>query len=316
METAPGAHSKQMTMNLPFPLFSLPGAVISLDDEEIFHRLLTRFLPSSWKVVCFTDQSSFAVELEHQLQLQEKVCTDLASVLAQWRSQGGSIIPGLLRFWGQLDERPASLVMIDFRMPYATGVEVLSRPPLQTWDGGKLLVTAHADDRVAVDAFNKKLISQFISKGSLSGDRAQTVALISALRQKGNALIEQTWSSQISLEQLEVLESIKEPLWSILQSQGVEDFAVIGNPFGVLCRRAEKPYWIQLASEQDLASQADAQRDAGATELECEEIRRGRKLMLPDLGLVQSAATAKEAVQLGDGSQKVWGAMFEIESAP
>ena len=300
-------------MNLPFSTFNFSGPVISLDDEDIAHRLLKRLLPSPWEVKCFKDQDEFVAEMSHQLRLQEAVSHDLSSVLASWREQGTDLIEGVLRFWHRQNDRPANLVLIDFRMPGADGVELLSREPLRIWEGGKLLLTAHADDRVAVDAFNRHLITQFVSKGALGDDRAQTVQLIESIKKQGNALFERTWASQVTVEQMEVLEAAKEALAQIILREGWDDYVVIGQPFGILGRGKGSPRWLQLETEESLQSLIEILENTGAAEEDCAEVRERKSIMAVELGSVRPLTNKQPATVLPSKNKKLWGAVFDIE---
>lgn len=300
-------------MNLPFPTFTFSGPVISLDDEDIAHRLLRRLLPSPWEVKCFKDQKEFVAEIEHQMQLQEAVSHDLSGILASWREHGTDLIEGLLRFWHRQSERPANLVLMDFRMPGYDGVELLSQEPLRSWEGGKLLLTAHADDRVAVDAFNRHLITQFVSKGALGDDRNNTVQLIESIKNQGNALFARTWASQVSVEQMEVLDAAKEAIAQIVLREGWDDYAVIGQPFGILGRGKGSPRWLQLETEESLESLIEILENTGATEQDCAEVRERKSIMAVELGAVRPLTNKQPATVLPSKNKKLWGAVFDIE---
>ena len=303
-------------MNLTFSTFFLSGPVISLDDEDIAHRLLKRMLPSSWEVKCFRDQDEFTAEMERQLRLQGTVSHDLSHVLASWRENGTDLIESVLRFWNRQSERPANLVLIDFRMPYADGVELLSRDPLRIWEGRKLLLTAHADDRVAVDAFNRHLITQFVNKGSLAKDRTQTVQLMELIKRQGNALFERTWATQVAVEQMEVLEAAKEALTQIILREEWDEYVVIGQPFGILGCSKGRSRWLQLETEESLESLIEILENTGASEQDCAEVRERKSIMAVELGSVRPRTKKQPATVLPSKNKKLWGAVFDIDLNP
>lgn len=299
-------------MNLTFPMFSFDGPIFSLDDEEIFHRLISRFLPAEWQLRCFTDQEDFKVEILRQLKLQEDVCSRLSDILHDWRTQETSLISSLVKFWHAQIERPASLVLIDFRMPYSTGVELLSSAPLKDWGGIKLLLTAHADDRVAVDAFNRGLISQFISKGALAGNRLQVIDQMGSLRRIGNNLFERTWASQIDHDQQEVVLSIRHRISALIEEDGWQDFAVIGQPFGVLARRRDGSVrWLQLETQSSLPALVDVLENIGISQQDCCEVRSGQALVA--LEIPGAHGKKMPTIDMGSEKQKIWGALFDVD---
>lgn len=299
-------------MQSRFPMFSCDGPTLSLDDEDIFHRLLSRFLPPEWGVHCFTDQNAFAVEIRRQLRLQENICSSLAAIINSWRTQEADLIAGLMTHWQAHRERPACLAMIDFRMPYSTGVDLLSSAPLRDWNGGKLLLTAHADDRVAVDAFNRGLISQFINKGALGESRDQVIALLASMRRMGNSQIESTWASQIGHEQQELISSIRAHIESVIEKEDWQDFAVIGRPFGVLGRKRDGSFrWMQLETQDSLISLVDMLENTGASGEDCLDVKNGKAIVCLEVDGASGKKSA--AIEMGSEKKKVWGALFDVD---
>jgi hypothetical protein len=300
-------------MNLTFPTFSLTGPLISLDDDETSQSLLKHFLPKQWEVKCFSDHGEFAAEMENQLRLQSVINHDLASLLTSWREQGTDLIPAVMRFWRYQRERPANLLLIDFHMPVANGVDLLSNEPLRSWEGGKLLLTAYTEDRVAVDAFNRHLIGQFIHKGELKEKRTLTVQIFEAIKREGNGLFERTWASQLSVEQLDVLQAVKAALLQIIQRDEWEDYAVIAQPFGILGRVGESYRWLQLETEDSLISLAELLENTGASEQDCAAVRDAKAIMAVELGSVLPHTKSQPAIPLSTNGMRVWAAMFDVD---
>lgn len=63
-----------------------------------------------------------------------------------------------------LSREPIELVLTDQRMPGMTGVELLSRVAEKMPDTARMIVTAHSDVRVVIDAINTGRVDQYISK--------------------------------------------------------------------------------------------------------------------------------------------------------
>ena len=63
-----------------------------------------------------------------------------------------------------LDREPIELILTDQRMPGMTGVELLSKVAETRPDVARMIVTAHSDVRVVIDAINSGRVDQYISK--------------------------------------------------------------------------------------------------------------------------------------------------------
>jgi DNA-binding NtrC family response regulator len=87
---------------------------------------------------------------------------------------------------GILHRQPLLLVLSDFRMPGLTGVDVLaSARRLQPW-AGRLLMTGHADTRVALDAINDAKVEAFVRK---PWEAAAFVSTVQRLLREHRALV-------------------------------------------------------------------------------------------------------------------------------
>lgn len=245
-------------MSVNFSLMSQDGPVLSLDDEPIFHRLLSRLL-SARKVSCFTDRKAFQAEVQRQIALQQRACNILGDLIDAWRNDSVSLIQGVLGYWrspSYVDM--ATVAIIDYRMPFETGLEVLANPILQAWKGRALLLTAHADERVAVEAFNAGLIEQFVSKQAIAERPESIGTCVRELQMAGNQDIELVWSSQMCHStRAEVLTNASS-LRDLYRQRGWARHAVIGDPFGILALTASGAVeWFQLETQASLASLAE-----------------------------------------------------------
>ena len=90
------------------------------------------------------------------------------------------------------------LLVLDTSMPTMDGLEALSE--LVEWPGSRVLLTGQADEQIAVRAFNRGLIDQFIPKQS--PDIAGTlVAAVNHLLTTPNARHAQIWRAALTPEQ-------------------------------------------------------------------------------------------------------------------
>lgn len=303
-----------MTVN--FPLFLQKGVLLSLDDEEIFHRLLGKVL-SHWSIEHFTEIPDFTEAMRQQVSLQDKACDRLTRMLADWREEGASLKESLFEFWSDpAFQGLASLVMVDYRMPHASGVEVLSTQMLQAWRGAKLLLTAHADDRIAVEAFNGSLIDKFVSKQVIADDPRSLDTLVTSVVEAGNDALQRVWASQITHQQQLSLELAKTQLFRIIKENGWTKHAVIGQPFGILGMNAKgRAQWLQIETQESFRELKELLIDESRiSDQERESIIRRECLPLLELDIdveVEKVAI-KPAIELGNGGASLLGAVFDI----
>ncbi|QJW85133.1 response regulator [Ramlibacter terrae] len=79
-------------------------------------------------------------------------------------ARGQAAHPADLGYWSKYTERYAlsRVCVVDFSMPGMDGLQALAE--LGDWPGSRVLLTGQADEQVAVRAFNRGLIDQFIPK--------------------------------------------------------------------------------------------------------------------------------------------------------
>jgi len=263
-------------MSVNFSLMSQDGPVLSLDDEPIFHRLLSRLL-SARKVSCFTDRRAFQAEVQRQIALQQLACDILGDLIDAWRTDSVSLIQGVLDYWRSPNYVDmATVAIIDYRMPFETGLEVLANPILQAWKGRALLLTAHADERVAVDAFNAGLIEQFVSKQAIAERPESIETRVRELQMAGNQDIELVWSSQMCHPTRAEVVTNASSLRELYRQRGWTRHAVIGDPFGILALTDRGDIeWFQLETKASLATLAELWTMTGLGAEQGESISRG-----------------------------------------
>lgn len=302
-------------MNVNFPLFSQPGVLLSLDDEAIFHRLLSKVL-HRWEIRCFTEISDFAQAMEQQVSLQELACEHLTQLLADWREEDVPLREGLIRFWEEdVFKGLASLIMVDYRMPHASGIDVLSTPVLHAWRGGKLLLTAHADDRIAVEAFNGSLIDQFVSKQVMAEDPRVIENIVSTVASAGNGALQRVWAAQITHLQQQCLDQCQTALMKQVEMSGWSRHAVLGQPFGILGKTQDGVVqWLQLETEDTFSALLEMLETSGVGIQDRLLIREGKALPLLELGHegVGRTIDIQRTIDLGCGEAKLLGAIFDV----
>lgn len=302
-------------MNLPFPLISSRGPLLSLDDEDIFHRLLVRMLGGIWTVRCFTSVPDFRTEVERQVELQDQASSELAGIIRDWREDGSSLCGGIIRYWKSTPEAMASGVLVDFRMPLANGLEVLASAAVQAWKGGKLLVTAHADDHVAVEAFNGGLISQFVSKAMMAETPERFCSTVQAVCEAGNTKLSGVWSGQVSHKHQSVLNAHQASIEKLTTSRSWVRHAVIGEPFGILgLTKGGRAEWLQLETDDSLISLSELVEGMGLGKDRANTIIRREQLVSLEVRPSNDQTSPwAPAIELGYEGNRLLAAVFDLE---
>jgi CheY-like chemotaxis protein len=200
-------------------------------------------------------------------------------------------------------------------MPGMDGLQALGE--LAEWPGSRILLTGQADEQVAVRAFNRGLIDQFIAKQTPDISR-RLVDAVAHLLATPNARHAQTWRVTLGPEQNALLRipSVGRDLAAFAAKRWVEHF-VIGDPFGILGMDATgQVSWLQLETPEGLKALAELAELEGVPPSGLDDIRNG--LRLADLELRQGLGRSgppelAAAFSVGqDGA--VLAALFAVDS--
>jgi CheY-like chemotaxis protein len=280
---------------MSFPLFQRPGTVVFLDDDPDYLEMLALVLPRHWHVKLFLRPAECINYLQQEPPFWEADAWNQQQLIEQWRA-GKPLIPQILGYWSKYTERYAlaRVCVVDFSMPAMDGLQALAE--LVDWPGSRVLLTGQADEQVAVRAFNRGLIDQFIAKQTPDISR-RLIDAVDHLLSTPNARHAQTWRVTLSPEQNALLRipSVAQDLASFAAKRWVEH-VVIGDPFGVLGMDvAGHVTWLQLETPDGLKALAELAELEGVPPAGLEDIRQGRKLV--DLELRQ-ALGRKDPAQL------------------
>lgn len=299
-----------------FPLFHRPGTVVFLDDDPDYLEMLALVLPRQWHVKLFLRPAEFISYLQQEPPFWEADAWNQQQLVAHWR-EGRALIPQILGYWSKYTERYAltRVCVVDYSMPAMDGLQVLAE--LVDWPGSRVLLTGQADEQVAVQAFNRGLIDQFIAKQTPDISR-RLVDAVEHLLSTPNARHAQTWRATLSAEQNALLRraSVGRDLGSFAAKRWVEH-VVIGDPFGILgLDAAGRVSWLQLETPEGLKAQAELAELVGVPPSGLEDIRQGRRLA--DLELRQALGSSAPpelmpAFPVGE-EQSLLAAVFAVES--
>lgn len=273
---------------MSFPLFHRPGTVVFLDDDPDYLEMLALVLPRQWHVKLFLRPVECINYLQQEPPFWEADAWNQQQLIDHWRG-GKPLIPQVLGYWSKYTERYAltRVCVVDYSMPAMDGLQALGE--LVDWPGSRVLLTGQADEQVAVRAFNRGLIDQFIAKQTPDISK-RLVEAVEHLLGTPNARHAQTWRVTLSPEQNALLRipSVARDLAAFAAKRWAEH-VVIGDPFGVLGMDASgNVSWLQLETADGLKALAELAEIEGVPPAGLEDIRAGRQLA--DLELRQALA--------------------------
>jgi CheY-like chemotaxis protein len=299
---------------MTFPLFHRPGTVVFLDDDPDYLEMLALVLPRHWHLKLFLRPSDCIAHLLQEPPFWEADAWNQQQLIGLWR-EGKPLIPQVLAYWSRYTERYAlsRVCVVDFSMPGMDGLQVLAE--LGDWPGSRVLLTGQADEQVAVRAFNRGLIDQFIPKQTQDISR-RLVEAVERLLFTAHARHAQIWRSTLTQEQSALLRAPGVDAWlTAFCAKNWVEHVVIGAPFGVLGMDAGgKIGWLQLETRQGLNALAELGQMAGVAAADLEAIRGGHRLadveLQQALGAQQPARLA-EPFAIGEGGALL-GALFPV----
>jgi len=301
---------------MSFPLFHRPGTVVFLDDDPDYLEMLALVLPRHWHIRLFLRPPDCIAHLLQEPPFWEADAWNQQQLIALWR-EGKPLIPQILAYWSRYTERYAlsRVCVVDYSMPGMDGLQVLSE--LADWPGARVLLTGQADEQVAVRAFNRGLIDQFIPKQTQDISR-RLIEAVEHLLFTSHARHAQLWRSTLTQEQSALLRAPGVDAWlADFCARNWVEHVVIGAPFGVLGMDAGgKIGWLQLETPQGLPALAELAEVAGVPATSVQEIRAGRQLA--DIELRQALSSTQppalvDAVAVGEGGALL-GALFPVDA--
>lgn len=302
---------------MPFPLYHRLGGVVFLDDDRDYLEMLAEVMPTDWYVRLFISPLACIELLQQERQRSETDIWSQREIINRWR-EDASLIAQILQYWREDGTRRLSLIrvcVVDYAMPAMSGLRVLDE--VSDWSGSRVLLTGRADEQLAVSAFNRHLIDQFIPKQTADIGRRLT-SVIQTQRALADERYQQIWRNTLSREQHTLLcdPLIAQALEQLAASQGWTEHAVIGAPFGVLAlNRQGSASWLQLEPADNLPELADMAESEGWDADTIQDIRNGKKLMDLELQLALGASRppeARPAWVIAGETGKLYAALFSV----
>jgi CheY-like chemotaxis protein len=305
---------------MSFSLYRRPGGVVFLDDDRDYLEMLAEVMPQDWHVrLLLRPVACIDLLLQETIRMEEDAWCH-QEIIRRWNA-GAPLIPQILQYWhgdGQARYALTRVVVVDYSMPSMSGLRVLSE--LTDWQGSRILLTGRADEQLAVSAFNRGLIQQFIPKQAPQIRINLTEAIGNMLRQP-DVRHQQTWRATLSRTQHELLSSpdISRVLSEVAQREGWIEHVVIGVPFGVLgLDHHGNAAWLQLEPAGNLRELAEMAHSQGWEEATVQDVVSGRALIDLELQLALGSMQkpqARKAFSMGSGTELLYAAIFGIPSA-
>jgi CheY-like chemotaxis protein len=276
---------------MSFSLYRRPGGVIFLDDDRDYLEMLGEVMPAEWYVRLFLRPIACIDLLQQETASPETDAWAQQEIVNRWR-EGASLIPQILQYWradGGARFALTQVAVVDYAMPAMSGLRVLSE--LTRWSGARILLTGRADEQLAVSAFNRGLINQFIPKQS-PDIRLRLTTAIHGLRDHPDQRHQQIWCATLSPAQHALLGDplIAQALENLMSRQGWIEHVVIGAPFGVLALDPKGDVsWLQLEPAENLLELADMALSEGWDASTAQDIQTGKKLIDLELHLALGA---------------------------
>ena len=305
---------------MSFALYRRPGGVIFLDDDPDYLDMLAEVMPLDWYVRLLVRPVGCIDLLVKEAPLWEADAWAQQEIINRWR-EGAALIPQILAYWredGRARFGLTHVCVVDYSMPAMSGLRVLGE--LEGWAGLRVLLTGRADEQLAVSAFNRGLIDQFIAKQSPDLRLRLTETILNLLRFP-NARHQQVWRASLTREQHALLgdPAIAQALEALVLAHGWIEHVVIGAPFGVLALDSQGSVsWLQLEPADKLQELAEMAQSQGWDTPTVQDIRAGKKLLDLELQLAlgaQQKPQPRDAFAIGAAPALLHAALFAVNPA-
>lgn len=296
-------------------LMNRPGVLVFLDDDADFLESLALALPPDWPIELFLHPQDCINHLQQEPPRWEQDLWMQQQIVERWHA-GQPLIPQIVQYWREQPARRAltRVALFDYAMPAIDGLSALAELP--DWRGRRVLLTGRADERIAVQAFNRGLIDQYLPKQTEDMAR-RLVDLIDELLAIPDERHEQLWHATLSPAQVALLHhpAAARDLRAWAASRWVEH-VVIGQPFGMLGLAADGTVdWLQLETPAGLADLAGIAAMHGLDAATCAAVRAGEQLPGIELALALDDATVAVEPVLTLGGGVLLAAAFTLGDA-
>jgi CheY-like chemotaxis protein len=233
-----------------FPLLKIEPRTLFVDDDEAIIEVFSNVMPARFRGHFCNRTVEVDSALGNAAELFEREQTLL---MAMDPSREGSPLDCALEYLRWIRSTPVFSVLVsDHVMPEESGVELCLR---HRYHGlRRILLTGVADSDLAVKAFNRGAIEQFIPKQTPRLFES-VVSIIDEHHQISSADRGSCLLAFLSLRSREILNApgVAAGLDGLLKEQAVVDYVAVASPLGVMgTRRDGSGVWIQIEEETSL----------------------------------------------------------------
>jgi len=266
----PSSMPSHMPPPPPLPIFQHPTLTVLVDDSPSFVQSLRFQLGQAHPSIAFSDAAAALAWLRAQGNGESELDGLLSPCIDSYSMEPQPFSVALhveqvcrISLRPQRFMTPAVLV-IDYAMPQMDGIAFCEA--VQDLPCKKILLTGVADERQAIDAFNRGLIDRYIRKSDVDAlDRLET----DLVRLRRDYFLERS-SVVRGLLALHEYSFVSDPAIAALVDQVARNYQIVeyylfNSPSGFLMYDSEaRPHLLVIETEQSMDTHIEVARDSGA----------------------------------------------------
>ncbi|SFG58689.1 Response regulator receiver domain-containing protein [Duganella sp. CF458] len=309
---------------MKLPVYAHPTMTVLVDDSDTFLHSLVFQLDPMQASVCFHDPLQALEWFKTNAQSSElplQVDFDNPNQSAEQRNVAVDL-EQIYRISGQRQRFSIpSVLVVDYSMPQMNGVAFCQA--IQHLPCKKILFTGQADEKIAVDAFNRGLIDRYIKKSAddaLDRLEEEVAALQKAFfQEQSETLLDMLVLHEFSFLRCGALAKVVQQLY---QEHGFVEHYPFPSPSGILFFKADGSAQLMVVETQrGYESQVEMARDSGAPQSLVEALEEKRMLpFFPPDGMYSDEVGQHwhrycKAPQVCKGLETYYWALFEVDPA-
>jgi len=307
---------------MKLPVYAHPTMTVLVDDSDTFLHSLVFQLDPMQASVCFHDPLAALEWFKHHAssgELPLQVDFDNPNQSAEQRNVAVDL-ERIYRIAGQRQRfAMPSVLVVDYSMPQMNGVAFCQA--IQHLPCKKILFTGQADEKIAVDAFNRGLIDRYIKKSADDAlDRLEEE--VAALQKAYFAERSETLADLLALHDFAFLRcgALARVVGQLYREHGFVEHYVYPSPSGILFLNARGEAKLMVVeTERGLNAQYEVARDSGAPPSLLQALQERRVLpFFPPDGMYSDDVGQHwhrycHTPQLCQGQETYYWALFDVE---
>jgi CheY-like chemotaxis protein len=312
---------------MPLPIYHHPSLTVLIDDSDNFLRSLSFQLDPTLASVAFHDTSSALTWLSQQTGTSDQPDGALSASYDTYPRGTAQCSVALdleqihrISFQRRRFMTPSVLV-VDYSMPQMNGVELCEA--VRHLPCKKILFTGAADEKVAVDAFNRGLIDRYIKKSDENAlDRLESE--IHALQREYFSARSEPLRDLLALHSYSFVAdpAVTRLVRELVAEHGIVEHYLYPNPAGLLMYDSEgRAMLLAVETEAGMNAHYEIASDNGAPQSLLDALQERRVIpCFHDGDGMYTEAFANgwhkyiEPAQVCRGEQNYFWALFRLES--